>query len=78
MLFWVGAVVLAGNLVFGVHGELFDLTRPQLNAIHYCGMGLWKLAVACLFFFPWASIRMVPKKGKKGPITPKPRGIPRV
>jgi hypothetical protein len=64
LLFWWGAVMLAGNLVFGVHGGMFDLTRPQLNVIHYCGMVLTKLAVVLFFFIPWVSIRLVLKKRK--------------
>ena len=64
LLFWWGAVLLAGELVFGVHGAMFDLTRSQLNVIHYCGMGLTKLAVGLLFFIPWVSIRLVLRKRK--------------
>ena len=64
LLFWWGAVMLADDLVFGVHGDMFDLTRPQLNVIHYCGMGLTKLAVVLFFFIPWVSIRLILKKRK--------------
>jgi len=64
LLFWWGAITLAGDLVLGVHGEMFDLTRSQLTVIHYCGMGLTKLAVGLFFFIPWVSIRMVLKKAK--------------
>ncbi len=64
LLFWWGAVMLAGDLVFDVHGAMFDLTRSQLNVIHYCGMGFTKLAVSLFFFIPWISIRMVRKKQK--------------
>jgi hypothetical protein len=64
LLFWWGAVMLAGDLVLGVHGDISNLTRPQLNVIHYCGMGLTKLAVSLFFFIPWISIRLVLKKRK--------------
>jgi hypothetical protein len=64
LLFWWGAIALAGDLVFDVHGDMFDLTRAQLIVIHYCGMGLTKLAVGLFFFIPWISIRMVLKKRK--------------
>jgi hypothetical protein len=64
LLFWLGAVTLAGDLVYGVHGDMFNLTRPQLNVIHYCGMGLLKLCVGLFFFIPWVAIRMVLKKRK--------------
>jgi hypothetical protein len=64
LLFWWGATTLAGDLVLGVHGDMFGLTRSQLNVIHYCGMGFTKLAVSSFFFIPWISIRLVLKKRK--------------
>ncbi len=62
LLFWWGAITLAGDVVLGVHGDMFDLTRPQLNVIHYCGILLTKLVVGLFFFIPWVSIRMVLKR----------------
>jgi hypothetical protein len=64
LLFWLGAVTLAGDLALGVHGDVFGLPRPQLNVIHYCGILLTKLVVGLFFFIPWLSIRMVLKKAK--------------
>jgi hypothetical protein len=64
LLFWWGAIMFAGNLTLGVHGEMFGLTRPQLNVIHYCGLMLTKLVVALFFFIPWVSIKLVLKKRK--------------
>ena len=62
LLFWIGAVALAGDLVYSVHGRMFDLTRSELSVIHYCGMGLTKLVVVMFFFIPWVAIRLVLKK----------------
>ena len=62
LLFWIGAVALAGDLVYSVHGSMFDLTRSELSVIHYCGMGLTKLVVGMFFFIPWVAIRLVLKK----------------
>ncbi len=64
LLFWFGAVMLAGDFVYAVHGSMFDLTRPQLNVIHYCGMGLTKLVVGLFFFVPWLSIKLVLRRTK--------------
>ena len=64
LLFWWGAITLVGDSTLGVHGEMFDLTRSQLNVIHYCGIILTKLVVGLFFFIPWVSIRMVLKKRK--------------
>ena len=62
LLFWWGAVVLAGDFALGVHGDMFDLTRPQLNLIHYCGILLTKTVVGVFFFIPWVSIKLVLRK----------------
>lgn len=59
LLFWWGAITIAGDLTLWIHGEMFGLDRPQLNVIHYCGMMLTKLMVFLFFFIPWMSIRMV-------------------
>ena len=64
LLFRWGAITFAGDLVLGVHGDMFYLTRPQLNVIHYCGMMLTKLVVGLFFFIPWVAIRLVLKKRK--------------
>ena len=64
LLFWFGAVTLAGDLVYSVHGAMFDLTPHELNVIHYCGMGLTKLVVGFFFLIPWVAIRLVLNKAK--------------
>ncbi len=62
LLVWFGVLIVAPDLVFGVHGPMFELSRHELLVIHYCGMGLVKLVVGLLFFFPWIAIRLVLKK----------------
>jgi hypothetical protein len=59
LLFWWGAITLAGDLALGVHGDMFGLTRPQLNVIHYCGLMVTKLVVGVFFFIPWLATRLV-------------------
>ena len=64
LLFWLGAITLAGDLVFGVHENMFGIPRPQLKVIHYCGMAFTKLTVALFFIIPWVSIRLALKTRK--------------
>lgn len=59
---WLGAILLFGDAVLAVHGTMFGITKHELQIINYCGMGLWKLSIIALFFFPWLSIRLVLKK----------------
>ena len=62
LVFWFGMMIFAGDLVYSIHGGLFDLTPSQLNLIHYCGMGLTKIAIGLFFFIPWLAARLVLKK----------------
>jgi hypothetical protein len=65
LLFWLGALMLAGDLVYGIHGSMFELSRHELSVIHYCGMGLTKLVVGVFFFLPWLAIRLVLRQAKR-------------
>ena len=57
---WAGAVI--SGIVYRVHGPLMELSREQLEVIHYCGLGLFKLTVLTLFFIPWLAIRLILRK----------------
>jgi hypothetical protein len=59
LLLWFGIYRLAGGFVHRLHGGLFGLSKHELDVIFYCGMGLLKLGVILLFFFPWLAIRLV-------------------
>ena len=64
LLIWVVFFVLAGDVVHNLHGKMFGLSPHELNLIHYCGMGLFKLCVFLFFLFPYIAIRMVLRKRK--------------
>ena len=64
LLVWFGLFMLAPNVIYGLHGSMFDLSPHELNVIHYSGMAFLKLIVICIFFFPWAAIRLVLRKAK--------------
>jgi hypothetical protein len=59
LLFWFGAVMIAGDVVYGIHGLMFGMSRNELQVIHYCGMGLTKLVVGCFFLIPWVAVQLV-------------------
>ncbi len=62
LLIWFGVYLLLGDVVYELHGSLFELSNHELNVIHYSGMGLVKLFVTVFFFFPWLAIKLVLKK----------------
>ena len=50
------------GVVYKLHGPLMDLTKHDLDVIHYCCMAFVKLCVFLFFFFPWVAIRLVLRK----------------
>jgi len=64
LLFWAGVFLLAGNVIYDLHGNMFGLSQHDLNVIYYCGMVFVKLCVILFFFFPWLAIRLVWRKRK--------------
>lgn len=60
---------LSQDLIYEVHGAMFDLTKHELNVMRYGGMGIFKLVMSVLFFFPWLAIKMVLMKTKAASAT---------
>ena len=59
MFVWMAAFFLAGDMIYRVHGDMFGLSKHELDLIFYCGLGLTKLVILLFFFFPWLAIRLV-------------------
>ncbi len=64
LLVWFGIYMLAGGVIYRMHGSMFDLGKHDLDVIHYCGMGFVKLVVILFFLFPWAAIRLELRRAK--------------
>jgi hypothetical protein len=64
LLLWFGAYLLAGDVIYTLHGKMFGLTKHELDLIHYCGMAFVKGCVILFFLFPWVAIRLVLSKRK--------------
>jgi hypothetical protein len=66
LLFWWGALALAGDLAYRVHsGIVLSISREQFDFIHYTGMLMTKSAISILFLFPYLAIRLVISKREK-------------
>ena len=59
LLFWFGALMLAGDLAYSVHTNFVPITQQQFYVIHYAGGLMTKAAVFFLFLFPYIAIRLV-------------------
>jgi hypothetical protein len=66
LLFWWGALALAGDLAYSVHsGIVLSISREQFDFIHYTGMLMTKSAISILFLLPYLAIRLVISKREK-------------
>jgi hypothetical protein len=65
LFIWLGAALWMSDIIYGLHGPMFGLTKHELEVIFYCGMGLLKLCVLVFFFTPWLAIKLVLRKGNE-------------
>lgn len=61
LFIWLGAILWQGELIHRLHGPMFGLSNDELNVIHYCGLGMFKLFVIGFFFIPWMAIKLTLK-----------------
>lgn len=63
LFIWLGATQLGSDFIHDLHGQMFGVTKHELELIFYCGMGLLKLLVLVGFFIPWLSIHLMLRNG---------------
>jgi hypothetical protein len=66
LLFWFGMVLAIGDLAYGVHASMFDLSRHEFEMMNYFGMAWLKVCVFLFFFTPWLGTRLVLRGMRKG------------
>jgi hypothetical protein len=64
LFFWLGALMLAGDLAYSVHARIAPISREQFYLINYAGGLMTKATVFILFLFPYIAIRLVIMKRK--------------
>ena len=62
LFFWLGALMLAGDLAYSVHVKITPISREQFYLINYAGGLMTKATVFILFLFPYIAIRLVIRK----------------
>jgi len=66
LVFWFGALSLAGELAYTVHSKIvLPISREQFYFIHYAGMLMTKAAISIMFLFPYIAIRLVTSEKRK-------------
>ncbi len=59
LLWWFLFFTLAHDWMYRLHGKWFKLTREQFDALHYGGMGLFKLGILLFNLVPYLAMRVV-------------------
>jgi hypothetical protein len=62
LLLWFGVYALGSDVLYRLHGDMYGLSKHEMDMIFYSGMVLLKLCVLMFFFFPWLAIRLVLRK----------------
>ena len=52
LFFWLGALLLAGDLAYSIHARIVPITREQFYVINYVGGLMTKATVFILFLLP--------------------------
>ncbi len=59
LLWWFLFILLAPDWTYRVHRRWFQLTRERFDAMHYAGMGMFKMLVFVFNLVPYFALRIV-------------------
>lgn len=59
LLWWYLFFILAHDWMYRLHGRWFDIPVDRFDAIHYAGMGLFKLGIFLFNLVPYLALRIV-------------------
>ena len=59
LLVWFLLFILAHDWMHRLHGRWFRLSVEQFDALHYAGMGIFKLGIILLNLVPYIALRIV-------------------
>ena len=59
LVFWALYLMLARDWLYRVHGKWFKLSIEQFDALHYGGLGLFKIGWILFNLVPYLALRIV-------------------
>lgn len=59
LFLWFGVFVMARGGLHRLHGRWFDLSPSAFDAVHYAGMGLYKLLIAVFSLVPLIALTLM-------------------
>ena len=58
LLIWFLFIVFAHDWIFRIHTRWFKLSSEKFDAIHYAGMGLFKMTIVIFNVMPYLALRI--------------------
>jgi hypothetical protein len=56
---WCVMILLARDWIYRLHSRWFPMSKESFAIIHYCGIGLYKMAVFFLCVIPYVALLIV-------------------
>ncbi len=53
---WAGAFIFAHDRLYGLHSRWFKLTAETFDAVHYAGLGIYKIGILLLNLVPFIGL----------------------
>lgn len=57
LIWWFLLLLFMRDLVFKLHENIFKVPAENMSAIHYCGLGIYKLTIFTFFVVPYLVLR---------------------
>lgn len=67
LCFWFLFYLIGGNFGYSVHSKWFELSKHDYDLLNYFGMAFTKICAILFFLFPYFSIRLLLRIGKRKP-----------
>jgi len=59
LLWWFLFFIMAHDWVYRFHSKWFDVSVEKFDAIHYAGMGIFKISIILFNLVPYLALRIV-------------------
>ena len=59
LLLWLVMFTFAHDWIYKMHSKWFKITPDSFNAIHYGGLGIYKMIVIVFNLFPYLAMHIV-------------------
>ncbi|TLS69183.1 hypothetical protein FEF65_01485 [Mariprofundus erugo] len=59
LIFWALLFIFARDVIYRLHTRWFAISSDRFDAIHYCAMAFYKIAILLLNFTPWLALTII-------------------